>query len=204
MTRDQVLSAPLIICAAVLSAAPVLASQESTPLTAAILPDGSYSKLAIKEMGREAAKILKKSGMSLRWRVGTPQKAVNGRLVVVRLVGRCDMDASPALPESGALGWTHEVDGKILPFADVACDTLRGFVGASAHAPDLARGNVLLGRAMGRVLAHELYHIAADTAEHGRDGVAQAALTRSQLTSGSLELEASEVTAVAIGLTRFH
>jgi hypothetical protein len=31
----------------------------------------------------------------------------------------------------------------------------------------LKQSDVLLGRAMGRVLAHELCHIVADTAEHG-------------------------------------
>ena len=55
---------------------------------------------------------------------------------------------------------------------------------------------------MGRVLAHELYHIVADTSVHGRDGVAQAAFTPRQLTSGPLELGASEVTAVQNGLGR--
>jgi hypothetical protein len=92
------------------------------------------------------------------------------------------------------------VNGKVLPFADLACDKLRGVVEASTS--DQSRGNVLLGRAMGRVLAHELYHITADTSEHGREGVAQAALTLNELTSGSLELHASEVAAVANGLSR--
>ena len=55
---------------------------------------------------------------------------------------------------------------------------------------------------MGRVLAHELYHIVADTSEHGRDGVAQAALSPRQLTSGLLELEPPEVAAVQKGLSQ--
>jgi hypothetical protein len=64
------------------------------------------------------------------------------------------------------------------------------------------RGNVLLGRAMGRVLAHELYHIVADTSDHGREGVTQASLTPRELTAGQLELRPSELAAMQIGLGR--
>jgi hypothetical protein len=37
----------------------------------------------------------------------------------------------------------------------------------------LAQRDLLLGRALGRVVAHELYHIVAQTARHGRAGVAK-------------------------------
>jgi hypothetical protein len=155
-------------------------------------------------MGREAAHILKQSGVSLRWHLGAPAQAVSGLLIVVKLVGHCDMDGSPAYLEPGPLGWAHEVDGTMLPFSDLACDNLRGAVESAILDGNPLRGNVLLGRAMGRVLAHELYHIVADTSEHGREGVAKAALSPRELTSGPLELRASELTAVQSGLSRAH
>jgi hypothetical protein len=188
----------LIFCAG-----PVLAGQPSAPLstkvTAVVMPEGSYSRVAIHEMGREAAHILKKSGVSVHWRLGEPAQAVNGLLVVVKLLGRCDMDGPPAFLMPGALGWSHEVNGVVLPFSDLACDNIRGAV-QSPLAGNPLRGNVLLGRAMGRVLAHELYHIVADTAEHGEDGVAQPALSARELTSGQLELRPSDVEAIQSGL----
>ncbi len=132
-----------------------------------------------------------------------PAQSVSGLLVVVKLVGRCEMDGSPAFLVPGPLGWSHEVDGTMLPFSDLACDNLRGAVESAISRRECSsRGNVLLGRAMGRVLAHELYHIVADTSVHGRDGVAQPAFTARQLTSGPLELGAAEVTAVQNGLGR--
>ena len=188
--------------AASFSAPPVLASQPSTPLTAVVMPDGQYSGVAIREMGREAAHILKHSGVSLRWVVGAPAQAVNGLLVVVNLVGHCEMDGSPALLVSGPLGWSHEVNGTILPFSDLACDNLRGAVQSAMTGGNQVRGNVLLGRAMGRVLAHELYHIVADTSRHGHAGVAQEALSPRQLISGQLELQPSESAAVQNALGR--
>jgi hypothetical protein len=92
----------------------------------------------------------------------------------------------------------------MLPFSDLACDNLRGAVQAAIVEGNQIRGNALLGRAMGRVLAHELYHIVADSSAHGKGGVAQAALSPRELTSGFLELQASEVTAVQSGLNRHH
>ena len=62
------------------------------------------------------------------------------------------------------------------------------------------RSNILLGRAMGRVLAHELYHIVADTAEHGDNGVAQSSLSARELTSGQMELRPADVDAIQSGL----
>jgi hypothetical protein len=203
VTLHYVRCAPLIFFAVMLHAAPALARQASTTqLTAVVLPDGRYSKVAIREMGREASHILKKSAVSLRWRVGAPPQAVSGRIVVVKLRGHCDMDGSPALLEPGPLGWAHEVNGAMIPFTDLACNNLRGAVEVAIADGNRLRGNVLLGRAMGRVLAHELYHIVADTDQHGPEGVARKSLTPRDLTSGALELRSSEIDAVANGLAR--
>jgi len=171
-------------------------------VTAVVLSDGRYSKVAVREMSREAGHILKKSGVSLRLHLGIPAQAVSGLLIVVKLVGHCEMDGWPAHLEPGPLGWAHEVDGTVLPFTDLACDNLRGAVESAVLDGNPLRGNVLLGRAMGRVLAHELYHIVADTSEHAQGGVAQAALSPRELTSGPLELRASELSLVQSGLSR--
>jgi hypothetical protein len=189
----------LMLGAAILRAAPVLGQPSPPQVTAEIVPDVRYSRVAIREMGREAAHILKKSGVSLRWRLGETAQSVNGLLVVVKLVGRCDMDGTAALPMRGPLGWSHEANGVVLPFSDLACDNIRGAVQGSLQAGNQT-GNYLLGRAMGRVLAHELYHIMADTAVHGENSAAQAALSARELTTGELEFRPSDVAAIQSGL----
>jgi hypothetical protein len=192
VTLNSVRSAfALIFCAV-----PVLAGQ----VTVVVLPEGRYSRAAIREMGREAAHILKKSGISLEWQIGEPAQAVDGLLVVVKLQGRCDMDGPPAFLVPGALGSTHESDGVILPFSDLACDNIRGAVYSAVLTGRQVRGNILLGRAMGRVLAHELYHILASTADHGGGGVTQTALSGQELTSGQLELQRADVEAIQSGV----
>jgi hypothetical protein len=207
VTLNYVRYAPsLLLCAAIFSAGLVQAGeplpQITTQVTAVVLPDGRVSKVALREMGREASHILKQSGVSLRWQLGVPARSVSGMLVVVKLRGNCEMDGSPAFLVPGPLGWSHESDGTVLPFSDLACDNLRGAVVSARGEGNPFGGNILLGRAMGRVLAHELYHIVADTSVHGHDGVAQAALTARELTSGQMELAAPEVAAVQNELGR--
>ena len=203
MKPHHVSCAPvLILSTAIAFAAPLLARQPVTLVTAVVMPDGKYSKAAVREMGREAAYILRLSGVSLRWRLGAPAQAVTGLLVVVKLVGRCDMDGSPAFLQPGPLGWANEVNGRVLPFSTLACDNLRGAVQSALTGGGPLRGNTLLGRAMGRVLAHEVYHIVADTSDHAREGVTQASLTPRELTSGQLELGPEGVEAIQDGLNQ--
>ncbi len=72
---------------------------------------------------------------------------------------------------------------RILPFSEVDCDGLRvflqrGLLGLRAQDRALA-----YGRAVGRVLAHELYHIFADTKHHGSCGIAKEAFSSQDLLS---------------------
>jgi len=113
------------------------------------------------------------------------------------------MDGPSIVIKPGALGWAHKVNGTILPFTDLACDNIRGTIESADLPQSHVQANVMLGRAMGRVLAHELYHIVADTAEHGGEGVSQSALSARELTSGQLELQPSDVDAIQSGLCQF-
>jgi hypothetical protein len=181
--------------------APTLAGKSpQTPLTAIVMPDGRYSSVAIREMGREAASILKNSGVALRWRLEASPEVSDGLLVVVMLRGQCEMDGTAPELQRGPLGWSHEVNGSLLPFSELACDNIRGAVQSTLRADNQMRGNILLGRAMGRVLAHELYHIVAGTAKHGQNGAAQPALSARELTTGQLEFQRSDVEAIQNGL----
>lgn len=196
-----------VSCALVLAscAAPVSAvmppTLPPTSVTTVLVPDERYSPLAVSEMGREAAKILKRSGLAFHWRVSPADEVYAGLLIVVRLRGRCDMDSQPAEMRTGALGWSHEVNGKILPFSDLACDRIRGVI-QPAMPENRVQENLLLGRAMGRVLAHELYHVLANTDGHRAGGVTQPGLSARELTSGHMDLRLSDIEAIQNGLRK--
>ncbi len=84
---------------------------------------------------------------------------------------------APPLPsEPVALASTHLSGGHIIPFADVECDRIRSSL-RSAHAESGNTGNLLFGRAMGRVLAHELHHIIDRTRAHTPHGITRKSLS---------------------------
>ena len=84
----------------------------------------------------------------------------------------------------GPLGWTHISEGAILPFADIDCDGIRSFLQAGLLGARADTEKSMYGRAVGRVLAHELYHIFANTQHHGAGGVGKATYTVDNLLGG--------------------
>lgn len=145
-----------------------------------------------ESMRAEAARILEIPDLEIAWRLldGETHQETFERIVMVRLAGACT--ARPAGLRTAAaqpLGFTHISNGVILPFAEIDCDLLRCMIRGAAipqHAKERER---LLGRALGRVLAHEVYHIIARTTEHSRDGVASEAFRPSDLTCANFRLD---------------
>jgi hypothetical protein len=72
----------------------------------------------------------------------------------------------------------------VLPFAEVSCDRIAKAVATAMWGGERKEADRLLGRALGRVLAHELYHILGKTHEHNADGsLAKEAISAKQLIS---------------------
>lgn len=144
----------------------------------------------------ELSRIMIPAGMPVRWRPVTANE-VSVELAVVKFVGRCDGNRTthPSAP-IGALGWTHVSDGVILPFTDIDCDAVRNLTesrlsGESPHDRDAA-----FGRALARVLSHELYHILARTTHHDASGVARATYTAAELLAPVFRFERGEAKAM--------
>lgn len=85
-----------------------------------------------------------------------------------------------------ALAYTHSTDGQILPFIEVPCDRVRSSIRPVIWGGDARQSNFLLGRALGRVMAHEFYHVLAKTSRHGRTGIAKHSLSAAELISDEL------------------
>ena len=148
----------------------------------------------LKALQDEVASIMAPIGIRFEWRdLGkTGGHEVSAELAVVTFKGRCD--AAGLLTRSkfeGALGWTHVSDGQILPFTDVSCDRVREFVQTGLLAFRVEDREVKYGRALGRVLAHELYHIFANTLRHG-SGVAKESYSVQDLLADDFQFEAKE------------
>ena len=151
----------------------------------------------LASMKAEILKDMQATGYSVDFKLReeiTPEASFED-LIVVRLKGRCQMDNSPALLDErgpSALAYTHSSQGEILPFSEVLCDRLRGSIRAAMWGDDFKRGNFLLGRAIGRVLSHEFFHILGNTSGHGKDGLAKRTLSPNQLIAEQLRFEKAD------------
>jgi len=146
--------------------------------------------------------IMAPIGFHFQWRslAGVRGNEVSVELAVVTFKGRCDVAGLGARRiQPGALGWTHVSDGNILPFSDVDCDRIRGFIQGALLTVSRNDREEAFGRALGRVLAHELYHIFANTQKHGTVGVAKESYTVQDLMSGDFVFEEREDRALRTG-----
>jgi hypothetical protein len=142
------------------------------------------------------ATILGPAGFHFRWYPLAEAASAGSsvELAVVTFHGSCGIpDGPPYLPaQTQALGFTHITDGEILPFTTVDCERTKSFLAkAVAGLPQSERAEAF-GRALGRILAHELYHIFANTQRHARNGVAKEAVTVADLMSENFSLEPRE------------
>src|SRR5207249_4430626 len=97
--------------------------------------------------------------------------------------GSCARDAAVSTAVAQSLADTSIANGRILPFFRVDCTRLIGLFGTEVEP-------AVLGRALARLLAHEIYHIVAQTAEHQKSGVAKAVFSIRDLTAPRFNLDA--------------
>ena len=187
---------------------PLWCGEHESPAPVALYIDFQNEPPAgvVEALQQEVDVIMAPMGTEFEWR---SLKAVNGRevsaqLAVVKFLGRCDSvgPASPRPLKAGALGWTHVSDGSILPFSDVDCDGIRQFLRAGLLGVDARQRVEAYGRAVGRVLAHELYHIFANTARHGSTGVGKAMYSVQDLLSPDFHFEEHESEVLRSGRPR--
>lgn len=157
--------------------------------------EGAPSQPLLDALHGELESIMTPLGLEFAWRdlAGVRGNEAARELAVVNFKGRCDIGGLAAsLTHSTALGWTHVSDGVILPFSDVDCDRIRAFVQKGLLLLPRKDREATFGRAMGRVLAHELYHVFANTARHGSCGVGKASYSVEDLLSLHFRFEERE------------
>jgi hypothetical protein len=147
----------------------------------------------VEIMESEVEDLLKPSGLSLAWRLAAENRGSEtfAGLVVLKFKGRRKADAWPQLPVSdfGSSGEVREIaltrvsEGRLLPYTEVECDEVRRALAYPGEGAGLKERQAALGRAMGRVVAHELYHILAKTTVHARRGLAKPAQSLEDLVS---------------------
>ena len=165
-----------VICALFAVIASACITFAAGPVTLILQFDAQHSEPSVNEMKRELQNLMRNSGVDLNWRSLSEISSTDSfaSVVVVTFHGACEIKAltPPPLTEPMALAYAHVSNGSIIPFADVECDRVRSSLGMSQTAPG-ARGDLLLGRALGRILAHELHHIIGQTRAHTQHGISK-------------------------------
>ena len=112
------------------------------------------------------------------------------RPVQVRLMGRCSLAGVPekSSRQPGPYAWAHVSDGRVLPFIEVDCDRIRTALFSTMWGEDFQHRDFLLGRALARIIAHELHHVLDNAVHHSQEGLAQPRLTAASLIRGDARL----------------
>jgi hypothetical protein len=157
----------------------------------------------VAAMQSELAEIWRTEHVKLDWR---PLESVHlgdtfEDLVVVHFKGDCHLRQNDWLAShpflidergpqsSGPFAYSTTVDGHVQPFSSVLCDQVERSV-ENALRPDQRKvADSLYGRALGRVLSHELYHILNQTRGHELHGLAKKSLSGEQLIAPDFRFE---------------
>lgn len=143
---------------------------------------------------KELVAIMSPIGLEFEWRSlpAKPNEVAN-ELAVITFTGKCEVKPLSLIPrDPSRLGWTHVSDGVVLPFSDIDCDAIRGFVQIGLARFSKAEREEVFGKAVARVLAHELYHVFAKTQHHSAHGVSKAYYSMGELLSDRFEFERNE------------
>lgn len=146
-------------------------------------------------MSRELNTLMETAGYRVIWRGAADPVSAAGaeNLVIVELRGVCmaqfSTTAIKPLPWTVPLASSSVVDGKVLPFSWLDCTALNRFLAPVASAKPKTEQDDLYGRSMARLLAHELYHVLAQTDDHAPAGIAKARFSAADLLADHLEFE---------------
>lgn len=163
--------------------------------------DGRPPSRSIDEMKREVESLLQPSGLHIHWRQLTESGAGESfsDLFVFRFQGMCSVETIHLLfselgpyGDAVVLGAAKTVEKQILPFGSLQCDPIRRSVAPEILGLAHREREAVFGRALGRVMAHELFHMLTKTAKHSDGGLFKAAQRRDDLVARQFTFDEQE------------
>jgi hypothetical protein len=151
----------------------------------AVPPKGIDAE-ATASMQAELQRLVDPAGLEILWKSSRNSPADFDLVVVGSFEGSCSTkEPIMAVMETvslTSLGDTSISNGRIQPFFHIDCARLVRMLGRGTD-------DATLGRALARVVAHELYHIIANTTAHHDTGVAKPVFSVRDLTTPRFELD---------------
>jgi hypothetical protein len=160
--------------------------------------DASAAQAAQQELQR----LLTPTGIDMVWR--TPEARKSGeqfdRVVVISFDGLCsEAGANAAVPlkkpldSQISLADSSVSNGSVLPFFRVDCGYLVQMLATALRPMTAEHRSAAIGRALARVMAHEIYHIVGETTAHQARGVAKESFSVQDLIGETFDFDMGSV-----------
>jgi hypothetical protein len=78
---------------------------------------------------------------------------------------------------------------RILPFISLDCNAVNDFLASGISQVPARQRELVYGRAMARLLAHELYHFLTQTTHHTKSGIAKAKVNAAELLADHFDFD---------------
>ena len=154
------------------------------------------------EFRKEIERALGGASVDLVWRLLDKTRAGEtfDWLVVVRFQGDCQPIRMETRGASRPLGLTHVTDGRVQPFIELNCQRVLEAMDTVNGQGGLHQPQILVGRALGRVAAHEIHHALTGGAHHDCEGLMRRSFDRRDLCGSELSFSEESVRRLKISL----
>jgi hypothetical protein len=135
------------------------------------------------------------AGIEVGWdEAGDRSIVVTGHLVVVTLRGSCGTPAPVGIYRAAkSLGSAAVADGRVLPFITVECESIAQLLEPPLAGTRQSQRELLYGRTMAFILAHEIHHVTTGSLTHGRTGLTKAYFNARDLLGPPLQFSRSAI-----------
>jgi len=155
----------------------------------------NLDSIANHSLEQELKRLVAPAGVALTWRSNADRTQTHeemGRIIVGKFAGNCSVEtvtsARAASRAQLTLAEASVSKGRVLPYFTVDCDHVIRTLAPMLQPLSPPMRQAILGRALARVIAHEIYHILAETTGHEDAGLAKAKLTFHDLTAPGIDL----------------
>ena len=173
------------------------ATLPSADLSIYLSVDANQPAAPVEYMKRELDALLETAGFRIAWGdANNPDKTGRAsKLVVLELRGVCGMPPGiyrmePSVDSGARLAETSISPAGVQPFSQVNCPNITRMIGPALSAEAGAQRDYLYGRALARVIAHEVYHIVMASRDHEREGIAKSRFTVADLLDETFDFDA--------------
>ncbi len=159
-----------------------------TPVLIAVQAESPLAAPTLDELQSELSRLFANTSREIRVQpLDAAQSGDAFDLIHLRLRGDCRLRLEPfLLDERGPYAITHISDGRPLPFAEVDCLRVRQAVRTALHGGQMRESGVYVGRALARIIGHELWHMITGRRDHSSHGVAKEKLLPSELVADQM------------------